>query len=225
MTLLGWRPSPVRRRLLERVAGLVPAPADRPVRVAVDGVDGAGKTVFADELASTLRQHGRPVVRASVDGFHHPPEVRHRRGRYSPEGFWLDSYDYDRFVAELLVPFGPHCDRWFRPAVYDVRAERALDLPARAAPPAAVLVVDGIFLHRGELVSYWDFSVFLEVGFDVSVARVAERDGTSPDPAGAGTRRYVQGQRLYLRACDPRARAGVVVDNTDLDAPRILDRR
>ena len=57
--------------------------------MAVDGVDGAGKTVFAGELAATLRSRGAPTVEASVDGFHHPREARHRRGRGSPEGFFL----------------------------------------------------------------------------------------------------------------------------------------
>ncbi|MBW8731978.1 MAG: uridine kinase, partial [Terrabacter sp.] len=32
-------------------------------------------------------------------------------------------------------------------------------------------------------------------------------------------RRYVEGQRLYLAAADPRARATWVLDNTDLERP------
>lgn len=38
------------------------------VRVAIDGVDAAGKTTFADELAPRLTALGRPVIRASIDG-------------------------------------------------------------------------------------------------------------------------------------------------------------
>lgn len=55
-----------------------------------DGVDGAGKTTFADELAAVLRAAGRTVLRASVDGFHGPQAHRHRRGRHAWEGFWLE---------------------------------------------------------------------------------------------------------------------------------------
>ena len=42
-----------RTRVLARVAAAVPDPGElrRPVRVGVDGTDGAGKTTFADELA------------------------------------------------------------------------------------------------------------------------------------------------------------------------------
>ena len=38
---------------------------------------------------------------------------------------------------------------------------------------AAALIVDGIFLHRPELSTYWDLSIFLKVDFRVSVPRGA----------------------------------------------------
>ena len=70
-------------------------------RVAVDGVDGAGKTYLADELAARVETEGVPVIRASVDGFHNPPDVRYARGRRSPEGYFRDSYDYPRMIAPV----------------------------------------------------------------------------------------------------------------------------
>lgn len=82
--------SGVRRDLLDAIAAKIAAGAAR--RVGIDGVDGAGKTIFADELAVALRGFGRPAVRVSLDGFHNPRHVRYRGGRSSPEGFWLDSY-------------------------------------------------------------------------------------------------------------------------------------
>ncbi|MGV0153296.1 hypothetical protein ACSW29_08165 [Rhodococcus sp. GB-02] len=40
---------------------------------------------------SALR--GSPLIAIHVDDFLNPSKIRHRRGRQSPEGFWLDSYD------------------------------------------------------------------------------------------------------------------------------------
>jgi uridine kinase len=190
-------------------------------RVAVDGVDGAGKTVLADELAAALTTRGVPVVRVSVDGFHRPREVRYRRGRDDSEGFFRDSYDHDAFVSLVLEPFAPGGSRMYVPAVRDVADDRALERVELAAPREAVLLVDGIFLHRDELAGYWDVSVWVDVPFEVAYARMAARDGSSPDPTAPGNRRYVEGQRLYLRECDPASRATVVVDNADLAAPAI----
>jgi uridine kinase len=86
--------SRARTALLEYLAAEIDGlPADPFVRVGVDGVDGAGKSVFADELAGALRARSRRVVRASVDGFHRPRALRHARGRLDPEGFYRDSAD------------------------------------------------------------------------------------------------------------------------------------
>lgn len=88
-------------RLAATIAELHPG---RIVRVAIDGVDGAGKTTLADALAPVVAAQSRPVIRASVDGFHHPRAVRYARGRHSPDGFYLDSYNYVAFRKLLLAP-------------------------------------------------------------------------------------------------------------------------
>jgi uridine kinase len=218
------RPSSARHQVLERVADRIDAldlPPDRVRRVAVDGVDGVGKTTFADDLADVLVERRVAVVRASVDGFHHPPAHRYRRGRASPDGFYLDSYRYDDLCALLLDPLGPGGSCRIRRAVHDVGREAAVDAPEEPVPAGAVLVLDGIFLHRPELRDRWELSVFLDAPVEVTVARCAGRDGTDPDPAAASNRRYVEGQRRYLDEVDPRERADVVVDLTDVQHPTI----
>ncbi|MFI6098103.1 hypothetical protein ACIA8G_21295 [Lentzea sp. NPDC051213] len=138
-----------RARLLDQVADAIPSPKPGGAhRIAVDGVDGAGKTVFADELAHVLRERGRQVVRASVDDFH---QCREGSGRL------------------------------FRRAIHDVQTDLPIDDPLEVVPAESILIVDGIFLHRDELVHNWDFSIFLAVDFEVSVARMAVRDGGSAD--------------------------------------------
>ncbi|MGN6300791.1 MAG: uridine kinase [Angustibacter sp.] len=217
--------TPERRAVLEELADAVPAPgAGRTVRVGVDGVDGAGKTVLADELAAVLQSRGRPVVRVGVDGFHHPRAVRYQRGRRSPEGFYRDSYDLEALRRHVLTPLGPEGDGWFVPAVHDVEHDQVLALERRRVPDGAVLVLDGLFLHRPELDVEWDLSVLVTAPFEVTFARMAVRDGCPPDPDHPDNERYVEGQRLYFAEVDPASRADVVVDNTDPGRPSLLHR-
>lgn len=205
--------------LFAELARRVPARGEDRMLVAVDGVDGAGKTVFADQLATAIGALGRPVVRVSVDDFHQPRAVRYRRGRDSPEGFWLDSFDIGALIRELLDPLragSPIRLRW-----HDLASDGHVDVPPVAVVPGTVVVIDGILLHRDELDGRWDLSVWLEVPFAITAARMAVRDGSPADPDHPAMRRYVQGQQLYLAACSPRDRADLVVDDTDWTDPVI----
>ena len=214
-----------RRRVLAELARyLVRLSPDRFVRIAIDGVDGAGKTTFANELAMIMGTQGRPIIRASVDGFHNPRAIRYARGRHSPEGYFENSYDYAALKQYLLDPLSPAGRGRYRTAVFDHVTDTSISAVEREALPSSILLLDGIFLHRPELLGYWDASIFLRVDVAVSVARCAARDGSSPDPAAAANLRYVEGQRMYLRACEPEEQATIVIDHNDLLAPVILAR-
>lgn len=212
-----------RMDLLRRVAQLVPdAVGEDCVRVGIDGPDASGKTTFADELADVLRSLGRHVIRVSVDDFHNVRDIRYRRGRLSPEGFWLDAFNYDRLRSDVLDPLGPDGSRHYRRAAHDLTTDRVLTPPYETAPPNAVLITDGLFLHRDELATCWDFSILLTVPFDVTTRRMATRDGTNPDPNHPSIQRYIAAQHLYTKACSPQTRATVVIENTTPEAPHFV---
>ncbi|MFF1384752.1 uridine kinase [Arthrobacter sp. NPDC058288] len=188
--------------------------------VAIDGVDGSGKTSFAAKLASEIQN--RPVIIIHADDFLNPSPVRHAKGRASPEGFWVDTYNYEALQDQVLAPLGPKGDGWYSPASYDAATDRMARVEVVRAPSDALVVVEGMFLHRDELTSYWDASVFLDVPFTETAARMAERDGSNPDPGHPTMRRYVGGQRLYFDAARPWERATFVVDNSDFTKPKVV---
>ncbi|WP_245904221.1 hypothetical protein [Roseicyclus mahoneyensis] len=194
------------RTLADHVIGL----PSRAI-VAIDGVDGAGKTTFADSLAALLTECGRPILRAGVDGFHNPADVRYARGRRDPTGYFLDSYDYPALIEHLIIPFR-RGDSHVLTAIFDHRRDAA-DRSGQIVPPGALLILDGIFLHRDELSDLWDFSVFLSVPFDVSFERMARRDGCDPDPKAPANARYLEGQLLYHAQCMPETRADLVIED------------
>jgi uridine kinase len=213
-----------RSQLLEAlVQRIVHIERPHPIRVAIDGVDAAGKTTLAEELVTPIQAWGRPVIRASIDGFHHPAHLRYQRGTTSPEGYYHDSFNCQALIECLLAPLGLGGSHRYRSAVFDFRTDAAVQAPARVAEAHAVLLFDGVFLLRPELRGYWDFTLFVDAAFAVTLGRAQQRDLALFGDVRAVTQRYQQryipGQKLYLEACCPKQHADLVVENNDPGHP------
>ena len=205
--------------LSEKIASL-----DRPhpIRVGIDGVDASGKTRLADELVEPLEARGRPVIRASIDGFHNPRKMRYRNGRFSPSGYFNDSFNWQAVRELLLQPLGPEGSLVYCPAIFEHCSDSPIHSPLGVAKPNDILLFDGIFIQRPELRGSLDFIIFLDVDFQVNVARMAVRDGVNPDQDDPLVQRYVGGQQLYFETCQPQQQADVVIDNNDWSNPILV---
>ena len=189
--------------------------------VAFDGPDAAGKSTLAQAVAAQMH---RPAVVVSLDGGHNPREVRNRRGELSPDGYYADSFDLDALIAECLTPFRSGAAT-IRTALFEYRTDTESRMEA-AVGPDAVLLFDGVFLQRPELVSMWDLRVYLHVPESVSLTRAIERDLAVFENTQAirlrYTQRYLPGQALYRKTSSPLERADIVIDNTDPEHPRVV---
>ncbi|MFG2441035.1 cytidylate kinase family protein [Streptomyces sp. NPDC048508] len=197
-----------------------------PLRVAIDGPPASGKTTLADELAVVLREQDRNVIRATIDDFLFPRAQRYRRGRYSAEGCYFDAHDRAALCRVLLDPLGPGGDRGFQHTVYDADADTPSFPPATTAPENAVLLFDGVFLLRPELIDRWDLRIFVSVPFEQTVDRARDR-GTAQAGSTAHTaeierswrNRYIPAQQLYFATARPTDHADIIVHNDRLQRP------
>lgn len=191
-------------------------------RVAIDGPDAAGKTTLADDLAGLISTR-RPVIRASIDGWHHPAERRYQRGRDSAEGYYLDSFDHEALTGGLLRPLGPGGDRRYRTAAYDFRSGQPAPASWQTASGRELLLFDGVFLQREELRGHWDYAIYLQVTAAETMRRALVRDlalfGSADQVRCRYINRYLPGQDLYRRRDDPAGRADLVLDMTDPSRP------
>ncbi len=199
---------------------------DHPVRVAIDGVDGAGKTVFADSFTDYLRSMTtRQVIRSTIDKFHNPRHIRYERGPDSPEGYYRDSFNVDALIDCLLQPLGPGGSLRYRKASFDYMTDAKIEVQTELADKTAILIFDGIFLLRPELLTHWDFKIFLDVPFEVTAKRVLDRQkdkdyiGQKNDIERRYRVRYIPGQKLYLSEANPKEKADIIIDNSNPNNP------
>ena len=187
----------VLEQLAERIASLR---RPHPLRVAIDGIDAAGKTTLADDLVGPIEARGRTAIRASIDGFHRPRAERYRQGEGSPTGYYEDSFDYAALREALLLPLGPGGNRLYERATFDHQTDTPVLSPRERAPDDAVLLFDGIFLLRPELDESWEYRIFVDVAFAVALQRALVRDqslfGSSASVAARYLQRYFPAQRL-----------------------------
>jgi len=213
-----------RGELLGRLAEAIESvTTTHPLRVAVDGPPAAGKTTLADELALLLRTRDREVIRASIEGFLLPRSERYRRGEHSHEGCYHDSFDYDALRRVLLDPLGPNGERRYQQAVYDKRTDTARSQPVTTAPADAVLLFDGVFLLRPELIDRWDLCIFVSAAFERTVDRARIRDqalyGSTGEVEQRWRNRYIPAQQLYFATARPTDHADIIVHNDEPQRP------
>lgn len=194
--------------------------AGRALLVGIDGPDAVGKTTLADELAVALRAaaglRGTGALRISADDFLNPPEIRYRRGRFSAEGYCLDSVNYAALADRL-------------------RDARQSQPHSAREDGGEVVLVDGIFLRAPELDGLWDFVIYLDAPPEISLARARARarseagecsrpSDDSPNLEHLYQTRYLPGQAYYRLTRQPDQRADLCVAYADLAHPTIKRR-
>lgn len=193
------------------------------VVIAIDGLDGSGKSRFAVSFAEACEAEGAGrVVVLRVDDFRRPmPAV-------SPDASEADVY-YDAYYDFALLE---ECIARFlegAPAAtiprFDPKTERMEGEQSISFEGARVAILEGVFVLRATSVTRATV-VVLEVDEEEARRRILARDmakGRSREVVEHRmNKRYFPAQRRYRQAFEPARRADVVIDNGDWTAPRLV---
>lgn len=189
--------------------------------IAIDGLDGSGKSTFARHLTSALAEVGETAVVFRVDDFRQP--VAWSTPEREADQYYETYYDLAQ-CERCLRAFATGADHIAIP-IYDIVAERVTGTREVALAGATVAIVEGVFPLRipqaaaGVLI-YLD-ATEVEIRRRI-LARDLKKGRTAEEIARRIDRRYVPSQHRYLREFQPRERAAIVIDNEDPAAPRAV---
>jgi uridine kinase len=170
--------------------------------IAVDGLDGSGKSRFAAALAEGLLAAGCPAALMHVDDFRRPLDFSGLAPADEAALYYERYFDFTALDAALVV---------------------ALE----GSSGTAKIVLEGVMPLRATLPAGSPL-VVLEVSADEARRRIVARDqakGRTPEEiSGRIDRRYFPAQARYRSAFDPLGRAALVIDNEDWTRPRVVRR-
>jgi uridine kinase len=128
-----------------------------------------------------------------------------------------------------LDPLGPGGSRRCRLALRNAADDQPFPERWVDAPEPAILIADGVFLLVPPLRPLFDFTLWLDVDWDIMLRRAAHRDPAwvaSRDPIREGYRTgWIQRHTLYEQTARAREQVDMVVDNSDLRHPYIVRAR
>ena len=190
-----------------------------PILVAFDGVDTAGKSIIADNVQENMKANKVfSPLRISIDKFHNPKQIRIKKGELSPEGYFYDSFNYEKIIESVLKPVKMNRG-YIIPGVYDYKTESEINKTKIPVKDDLVILFDGIFLHRDEIYEYWDLSIFIDITFETMLGRALSRDiklfKSEEEIIKRYKNRYIPGEKIYMEKCLPKDKAKIVIDNND----------
>lgn len=144
----------------------------KPLIVAIDGLGGAGKTTFVNDLANTLKKV------STINVLHMDDYIVEREKRYNT--------GYDEWFEYYYLQWDVACIKNFLEKVQGNAQELTLPFYNRTTntvvnikkvfEPNSMLLIEGVFLQRKDWRSFYDYTIFLECPLEIRKERVLKRD-------------------------------------------------
>lgn len=193
--------------------------------VAIDGIDGSGKSIFGDAVIAECARRSIGVALFSVDDFRQQVDWR-RPGASESDIYYEDYYDFaalerclEQFVAGASAVQVP---------TYDSIRECITGETTVSLTGVSLAVLEGVFTLRARSAAN-GYLCYLRTSPDQARQRIVERDmkkGRTREEVERRVReRYFPSQRRYIDAYAPEQRADLLIDNEDFRAPRIARAR
>ncbi len=197
----------------------------KPVLVAVNGIEGTGKTTLTEKLCDYLQSQYVNAIHVTIDGFHNPKAVRYAKGRDSALGYYHDAYNENAFVEHVLEASQSDCPHYV-PAIHDLDSDEKLSLEPIFLQRDTVILTDGAYLFKNVYRPHWDLKIYLKTSFEIAQKRGIERDklvlGGYESTKEKYLNRYHRASTIYIQENDPEACSDILIDNSDFQDLKVL---
>lgn len=195
----------------------------RPFLIGINGVDLSGKSTFTINLARWLKKQGYPIQVIHLDDFHNVSSKR-RQGENPITAYWYNAFNLEILEHELLFPIVEHGEVDTKLVLLDLETDSFTNHQTYHVIPNSVVLLEGVLLFRKPIDPYLSARIFLDVSFKEVLHRARIRDVPR---FGEGIlqsyqTKYIPVQKKYLAEYKPMDKADLIIDNNDLQNPRLF---
>ncbi|MER2090994.1 MAG: AAA family ATPase [Sporosarcina sp.] len=181
---------------------------DQSYIIGIDGGGGSGKTTYA----RTLQRQLQGSILFELDDFIHMEKIRYNDNYEEWYCYYYLQWRYGYLVEKILQPLKNGLDINEKIEIYD-KATDSYILRKFAVPAGTTVIVEGVFLQRPELRSYFDKVIYLDVDKKTRLKRALDRDtyiGSSEEIVSKYENRYFPAEDRYIEQCNPLFLADVI---------------
>jgi len=211
---------PIFRRILKDIKGR--KTHDKPFVIGINGIDNSGKTEFAKGLEDFLKEENYKTQLIELDDFHNLKKIRYS-GNNEIDCYYNNSFNIETIINELLKPIHEDKEVNVNIKILDLCSDKYIKSKKYSVDKDTIVLLEGVFLFRKELVYYINYKIFLDVPFKESKKRARYRDISrfGKEIMQRYDNKYLPAQRKYLKEFSPLKIADLVINNTNWEYPVI----
>lgn len=179
----------------------------------IDGLGAAGKTTYATYLAQIFTEQKINNLIFHMDDFIHPREVRYKSKNKEWQNYYYSQWRYNYFINEVLLQARKGQIFTREIELYNKQDDTCMRKEINV-PGNAIIIIEGVFLQRSILRSYFDYIVFIEHPKEQRLERVITRDkyiGERKEIIDKYVRRYFPAEERYVKEFAPEINADYVL--------------
>jgi uridine kinase len=168
------------------------------ILIGIDGCGGSGKSTFAAELSEVLE--AAPIIH--MDDFYKPSQERKTVTNTTLVGW---QFDWQRLKTDVLLSITTRGFAQYQR--YDWNTDSFKE--TRTIHACSPIIIEGIYVLRPELLSYYNFRIWVECSKEIRLQRGVERDGEQARSQWEDD--WMKEEEKYLLTCKPHLHAERII--------------
>ncbi|MCK5818946.1 MAG: uridine kinase [Psychromonas sp.] len=138
--------------------------SDKPLIVAISGIEGGGKKKLAVKTEELLELEGIRVALVRGVDWESPKDVRFNVMN-SPEEYYLHAYRYDEMFEELIIPLKLFGEIKIKITLDEVISPRVIDYNFRDID---IIIIEGVYLLQAAYIDFYDYTCWIQSDFNTA---------------------------------------------------------